>query len=113
MWQHGKPDLTRSGRSAFAALMGEVPNFEAIYRVPATHRLVVVRYRSRGGLERAEYWLHQKYDPAGRLVARYESFDELNTGGERRSGWSKFDHTGHLVHQSKAHFESRHEQSRS
>ncbi len=43
------------------------------------------------------YWEHEEYDPAGTLVARYQSFDETNAAGERRSGWRKLDAGGRLV----------------
>jgi hypothetical protein len=31
-------------------------NFEAIFRIRATHRLLVARWRNRGGLWSAVYW---------------------------------------------------------
>ena len=86
---------TRAHPSALPS--GEVPRFEVIFQVPATHRLLAVRSRSRGGLIRGVYWEHEEYDAGGRLVARYESFEEISATGERQSGWSKFDCAGQLV----------------
>ena len=72
-------------------------NFEALFRVPVIHRLLVVRSRSRGGLWSGVYWEHAEYDPHGLNVARYESFAESNQAGVRRSGWRKYDPAGRLV----------------
>ncbi len=80
---------TRAHPSALPS--GEVPRFEVIFQVPATHRLLAVRSRSRGGLIRGIYWQHEEYNAGGRLVARYQSFEEISAAGETRSGWSKFD----------------------
>ncbi len=77
--------------------VGDEPNFEAVFTVPSTHRLVAVRSRSRGGLVCGIYWEHEEYDEAGRLAARYESCDEMTAAGERRSGWRKHDPAGRLV----------------
>ena len=72
-------------------------NFEAIFRIPVTHRLLVVRSRSRGGLWSGVYWEHEEYDPRGMQIARYESFVESDQAGVRRSGWRKYDATGRLI----------------
>jgi hypothetical protein len=72
-------------------------NFEAIFQIPATHRLVLVRSRSRGCPLSAIFWEHDEYDTLGRLVARYRSFEQVNDLGERQRGWRKFDSHGHLV----------------
>jgi hypothetical protein len=73
-------------------------NFEAVLRIPATHRLVAVRSRSRAGILAGTFWDHEEYDAGGRLIARYESFEETNACGEyRRSGWRKYDLFGRLV----------------
>jgi hypothetical protein len=73
-------------------------NFEAVFAVPATHRLVAVRSRSRAGLCAGTFWDHEEYDTLGRLVGRYESFDERDAqAGVRRSGWRKYDLVGRLV----------------
>ena len=79
-----------------AAPQGE-HNFETIFQVPPTHSLVPIRTRSRGGIVRGVYWDHEEYDWAGRLVARYRSFEEMSTAGPRQSGWRKFDGDGHLL----------------
>ena len=73
-------------------------NFEAVFRVPATHRLVAVRSRSRAGSVAGTFWDHEEYDALGRLVARYQSFEESDPHSHaRRSGWRKYDITGRLV----------------
>ena len=67
-------------------------NFEAVFSVPAMHRLVAVRSRSRAGVVAGTFWDHEEYDADGRLVARYESFEESDAQGRvRRSGWRKYD----------------------
>jgi hypothetical protein len=73
-------------------------NFEAIFAVPSTHRLLVVRSRSRAGIVAGTFWDHEEYDALGRLVGRYQSFDERDPrSGIRRSGWRKYDLVGRLV----------------
>jgi hypothetical protein len=71
--------------------------FEAIFDVSPTHRLEVVRSRSRGGNAAANYWDHEEYDTSGCLIARYRSFEETSAQGVRHSGWRKFDGAGRLV----------------
>jgi hypothetical protein len=72
--------------------------FERIFRVAPTHRLVAVRSRARGGLVRSEHWEHEEYDADGRLIARYESFEEIATAtGQRRSGYRKLAPDGSVV----------------
>jgi hypothetical protein len=73
-------------------------NFEALFHVPAAHRLIALRSRSRAGIGAATSWDHEEYDALGRLVARYQSFDESDARtGARRSGWRKYDLVGRLV----------------
>jgi hypothetical protein len=72
-------------------------NFETLFQVPPTHSLVQIRTRSRGGSVRGIFWDHDEYDPAGQLIARYSSFDEVSATGLRQSGWRKFDREGLLV----------------
>jgi hypothetical protein len=73
-------------------------NFETVFRIPATHWLVAVRSRSRAGIVAGTFWDHEEYDAMGRLVARYESFEETNPhGSARRSGWRKYDVVGRVV----------------
>ena len=79
-------------------VIGLAPNFEAIFGVPPEHRLEQVRSRSRAGLVRGTAWEHEEYDPQGRLVARYESFQEVDAAtGTARSGWVKYDADGWAV----------------
>ena len=57
-----------------------------------------MRSRSRAGLVRGTVWEHEEYDPQGRLVARYESFQEVDAAtGSARSGWVKYDAEGWIV----------------
>ncbi len=73
-------------------------NFEAVFRIPVSHRLVAVRSRSRAGIVAGTFWDHEEYDEAGRLVARYETFEEADCrSGARYSGWRKYDSAGRLV----------------
>ena len=74
-------------------------SFEALYRVPATHRLVPVRSRSQGGRTPATYWEHEEYDIGSRLIARYESYAQRGPAGGTRGGWRKFDPAGTLIAQ--------------
>jgi hypothetical protein len=77
----------------------EVLNFEAIFQIPPTHRLLVVRSRSRSGLFSAVYWEHEQYDAGGRLISRYTSFEEIEPAGRNRSGWRRYDAAGKLLAQ--------------
>jgi hypothetical protein len=81
----------------FHGSLGEAQNFESVFRIPTSHRLLVVRSRSRGGLFSAVYWEHEEYDGDGRLICRYKSFDEVGPAGFRRSGWCKYDGAGRLI----------------
>jgi hypothetical protein len=83
--------------STFSASLRETLNFESIFQIPASHRLLVVRSRSRGGLFNAVFWEHEEYDATGRLICRYKSFDEVNPAGLRRSGWYKYDGAGCIL----------------
>jgi hypothetical protein len=83
-----------------AALRDEAsgPSFEGIFAIDVAHRLVLIRSRSRAGVVAGQFWTHNEYDAYGRLVARYESFEELNPATRsRRSGWSKYDQDGRLL----------------
>ena len=73
-----------------------MPDFEKLFAIPADHELEQVRSRSRGGAITGIYWTHDQYDPSGRLVARFESFDERNSG-TRRTGWRKYSSDGALL----------------
>ncbi len=74
-----------------------VRNFEAIFQIPATHQLVLVRSRSQGCPISAVFWEHCEYDSQGYLVASYRSYEQVNASGERQRGWRRFDSHGHLV----------------
>ncbi|HEX8666515.1 MAG TPA: hypothetical protein VF744_21065 [Beijerinckiaceae bacterium] len=77
--------------------IGLAPSFEAIFGIFPEHRLEQVRSRSRAGLVRGTVWEHEEYDAQGRLVARYESFQEVDQSGGARSGWVKYDPDGWIV----------------
>ena len=83
--------------STLPGSLREAQNFESVFQTPMTHRLLVVRSRSRGGLFSAVYWEHEEYDSNGRLICRYKSFDEVSPAGYRRSGWRKYDSAGRLI----------------
>jgi hypothetical protein len=73
-------------------------NFEAVFRIPPSHRLIAVRSRSRAGIVTGTSWDHEEYDALGRLVARYQSFEETNPNSHARSsGWRKYDIVGRLI----------------
>ena len=72
-------------------------SFEALFDVPASHRLDLVRSRSGGGECPAESWDHHEHDHTGRLVARYESFVEIDpVMGTVLCGWYRYDVDGFL-----------------
>src|SRR3954464_12134645 len=58
-------------------------NFEAIFEIPHSHRLVQVRSKTRGGIMSANYWRHDEYGSDGKLAARYESFEAERRDQER------------------------------
>ncbi len=65
-------------------------SFEAVFKVPHGHRLELVRTRSKGGELRGEYCSHEEFDSQGQLVARYESFCEIDQRtGSAKSGFLK------------------------
>jgi len=45
-------------------------NFEAIFEIADSHRLVQVRSKTRGGIMSANYWRHDEYGSDGKLAAR-------------------------------------------
>jgi hypothetical protein len=72
-------------------------SFEALFDVPVSHRLELVRSSSVGGECPAERWDHQELDHTGELVARYESFVDLDpVMGTARCGWYRYDAEGFL-----------------
>jgi hypothetical protein len=73
-------------------------NFEAVFHIPPTHQLVLVRSRSQGCPLSAIVWEHDEFDTLGRLVARYRSFEQvMDPAGKTQRGWRRFDSHGHLV----------------
>jgi hypothetical protein len=43
-------------------------------------------------------WEHREYAADGHFVARYESYQALDSDDRiQRNGWSKYDHNGHLI----------------
>ena len=87
---HTAPDKTHTS-------IRDEHNFEAVFQIPATHRLVLVRSRSQGCPLIAISWEHDEFDIQGRLVARYRSFEQMTPAGETQRGWRKFDSHGHIV----------------
>ena len=74
-------------------------SFEALFKVPALHRLVPVRSRGRGGRVATTSWEHEEYAPDGRLIARYLSQAQHLGNGRTRGAWSKYDPAGKLIAQ--------------
>jgi len=77
--------------------MREKLGFEVLFEIPPHHRLVQVRSRSRGGLMSGMFWEHEEYDASGRLVARFNSFEETSPTGCTVRGWKKYGAAGQLV----------------
>ena len=73
------------------------PDFAVPFRIPPAHRLLAVRTRGRDGIVSGIYWEYEERDTTGRLIARYDSFNETSTAGLRQTGWRKFDREGNLV----------------
>ena len=74
-----------------------LPNFEALFGFPPHRRLYLVRSRGRGGPTWGDYWTHEEVDQGGIVIARYESFEEVDAQGQVRCGWRKYDVSGTLV----------------
>ena len=70
--------------------------FERLFGIPPTHRLVAVRSRVRGGALRATYWEHKEFTPDGRLRASYRASEEVGPGGRRLMRWTKIDASGRV-----------------
>jgi hypothetical protein len=78
-------------------------SFQAVFCVPTDHRLELVKSRSRGGLFRGEYWVHEEFDENGNLVARYESFSESDPQtGSAQNGWCRYAGDGRLLERHQA-----------
>ena len=72
-------------------------NFEALFGIPRHHNLVLVRSRGCGGAMWGDYWSHQEVDGFGTMVARYESYAEVDTEGQVQCGWRKYDSSGNII----------------
>ncbi len=72
------------------------PNFECLFGIPSSHRLLLLRTRERGGVLWSLSWTHEAVDPSGVVTARYESYHEIDRVGCTRAGWCKYDHAGRL-----------------
>jgi hypothetical protein len=99
----GHGSIPPLGARADGSSIREAFNFEAVFHIPSTHSLLVVRSRSRGGFQGGVYWEHEEYDAKGALIARYESFSESDHAGVRRSGWRKYDPMGGLIEEGEWH----------
>src|ERR671912_213640 len=97
MGQRMQPEQVYALSSGVSTSLHETHNFEAIFRIPATNHLMLVRSRSQGCPPVAIDWEHDEFASAGRMVARYQSFERLGRAGERHNGWRKFDRIGQLV----------------
>lgn len=67
--------------------------FIQIYAIPGEHSLILLRH-SGDGARRMEEWHHEERDADGRLVARYESWEDVS---RRSSGYRKYDPAGQLL----------------
>ena len=72
------------------------PNFEYLFGVPSSHRLLLLRSRERGGVLWSLSWTHEQVDQSGAMTARYESYYEIDRVGCPHAGWRKYDHAGQL-----------------
>lgn len=75
----------------------EDDNFERVFGIAPTHRLVAVRSRVRGGPIQQTYWEHKEITPNGELCARYEAWDETAPGGVQVLRWKQLDAEGRIV----------------
>ena len=72
--------------------------FENVFGIRIEHRLELVRSRSRGGVVRGEYFDHEEFDSRGNLIARYESFSEIDpVTRTAHRGWYRYDAEGFLT----------------
>lgn len=92
-----EPSTSLNRLDGSSHLLREVTNFEAVFHVPPSHYLVVVRSRRQAGAVAANFWEHDEYDAIGQLVARYKCFQKVNAEGKRQSGWQKFSRDGELI----------------
>jgi len=95
-----KPDASKAAMVSLSDLSSQEHNFEAVFQVPSSHRLVAVRSRTQGGMTTTVVWEHDEYDATGRLVARYKSYEQVSAMGEMRCGWQKFDPKGQVIGES-------------
>ncbi len=73
------------------------PAFETIFRIPGGHRLESTGMLGRGGRVFGICWFHREYDRHDRLVAYYETYDEVGADGAPRCGWRRYDETGRVT----------------
>lgn len=73
------------------------PAFETIFRIPGEHRLESAGMLGRGGRVFGICWFHREYDRHDRLVAHYETYDEVGADGAPRCGWRRYDENGRLT----------------
>jgi YD repeat-containing protein len=74
--------------------------FEHAFHVPSDHSLEQVKTRSRGGVMMEVHWEHREYSADGHFVARYESYQVLDSADRvQRNSWYKYDQEGHLINQ--------------
>jgi hypothetical protein len=59
-------------------------SFETLFKVPPQHRLVQVLSRSRGGLISGTFCEHEEYDTNGRLIARFDTFNEIGSNRQHK-----------------------------
>ena len=89
-----RTDVPEAASLGLSDLWSKEHNFEAVFRIPSSHDLVVIRSRTQGGETTTVVWEHDEYDASGQLVDRYKSFEHVNAAGERRCGWVRLDVRG-------------------
>lgn len=76
-------DMARAG--------SDLPAYEVIFGIPATHRLTLLRSRARLDRVLSETLEFQEFEATGALVARYELELETDLAGSVRQGcWRKY-----------------------
>jgi hypothetical protein len=75
-----------------------MPCFEHAFHIAPHHSLEQVKRLCRGGVVMEVQWEHREYAADGHFVARYESYQALDSENRiQRNGWSKYDHDGQLI----------------
>ncbi|EIM26393.1 hypothetical protein MicloDRAFT_00029420 [Microvirga lotononidis] len=72
--------------------------FEHAFHIVPPHSLEQVKRLCRRGVVMEVHWEHREYTADSHLVARYESYQALDSEKPiQQNGWSKFVHDGRLI----------------